>query len=389
MIYLDHAATTPVDPQVLAAMQPYFSELYGNALSVHRYGQKADYAVEQARQTLAGLLNCKPSEIIFTSGGTESDNLALRGAAWAARQQGRGHHLITSPVEHSAVGRTVAQLVESMGFTATCLPVDAAGRVNPADFDRACVPGTTVASVMLASNEIGTLQPVAELAAIARQRGVLLHTDAVQAPGQLDLDVQRLGVDLLSLSAHKFYGPKGIGLLYVREGTPLLPAQTGGSHEAGRRAGTHSTPLIVGMARALALATAAQAQRISHYTARRDQLIAGLLARVPGLQLTGHPVDRLPGHASFTLPDVEANQLLMHLDLRGLAASSASACKTGSPEPSEVLLALGYAVAAARGGLRLTVGKDTTAADIDRAIDIVAEAVAALRRLGARSRLPV
>lgn len=378
-IYLDHAATTPTDPRVVEAMLPYFSETFGNTSSAHSTGQRAESAVETARAAIARVFNCAPSEIVFTSGGTESDNLALRGAALA--RAARGRHLITTTVEHSAVIRTVGQLVEHMGFTSTLLSVDRHGRVDPEDLGDSITGSTTVVSVMYANNEIGTVEPIAELAAQARARGVVFHTDAVQAPGQLDLDVQALGVDLLSISAHKFYGPKGVGALYVRGGIDLIASQSGGSHEDYRRAGTLNTPGIVGMARALTLAHEEFEARTAHYRALRDQIIDGVLTRIPGAYLTGDPQHRLPAHASFVFDDVDGNLLLMHLDLKGVQASSASACKTGNPEPSDVLLAMGYPRDLAGSSLRLTVGRDTTAADIERALDILTETVARVRQI--------
>ncbi len=380
-VYLDHSASTPTDPRVLEAMLPYFTEVYGNALSVHSQGRRAEQAIENARMTIARLLNCKPFEIVFTGGGSESDNLALRGAAIAARDAGRGNRIITTPIEHSAIGRTVDQLADHYNFTKVLLPVAATGTVSTVDFERLCESDTVLASVMLANNEVGTLEPIAELAAIARERGVIFHTDAVQAGGQIQLDVQQLGVDLLSLSAHKFYGPKGVGVLYVRDGVNLVPSQSGGSHENGRRAGTHATPLIVGMAKALELASAEFETRTAHYAHVRDLLIEGVLSRIPEAQLTGHPTERLPCHASFVFLGIDANKLLIHLDMRGVAASSASACKTGNPEPSGVLLALGYDRSTALGSLRLSVGKDTTEDDAAYALDKIVESVATLKKL--------
>lgn len=377
-VYLDHSATTPTDPRVVDAMLPYFSEVYGNASSAHSFGRKAETAIEKARRTLATIFNCKPSEIVFTSGGSESDNLAVRGAAWWQRQRGQGHHLITTPIEHSAVGRTMTQLASVMGFEQTVLPVDQQGRVDVEDFAGAIRHETTLASVIYANNEVGTINPLPQLAAIAHEQGVLLHTDAVQAAGQLTLDVEALGVDLMSISAHKFYGPKGVGALYVRDGIELLPSQSGGSHEAGRRAGTHNTACIVGMAKALELAYAEHEQRLTHYRQMRDMLIEGITARVPQAIPTGHPEQRLPSHASFIFEGIDSNQLLMHLDLRGVAASSASACKTGNPKPSGVLLACGYSEEQARGSLRLTVGQQTTQEDIAYAVNVIAESVAKL-----------
>lgn len=374
-VYLDHSASTPVDPRVLDAMMPYFSEVYGNATSIHSHGRRAEQAIEDARATVARILNCQPGEVIFTSGGSEGDNLAIRGAAWRARQQGRGAHLVTMPLEHSAVSKTVTQLGDVMGFEYSVLPVDRYGQVDPDVFAESCGPETTLASIMYANNEVGTIEPVVELAAIARARGVLFHTDAVQAAGQVGLDVQKLGVDLLSISAHKFYGPKGVGALYCRKGVDLIPSQSGGSHENGRRAGTHNTPFIVGLARALEIAYDEFEQHVAHYRAMRDRLIEGVLARVPQAQLTGHPDNRLASHASFLFDGLDTNKLLMHLDMRGIAASGGSACKVGNPEPSAVLMALGYSEREALGGLRLTVGRQTAAEDIDYTIEMLAQVV--------------
>jgi cysteine desulfurase len=330
-VYLDYSASTPTDPRVVEAMMPYFSEVYGNASSLHSFGRKAEQAIEDARETLATIFNCQPSEIIFTSGGSESDNLAIRGAAWTAKE--RGNHLITTPVEHSAVSRTVGQLADMMGFEKTVLPVDQYAMVDVEEFANACHSGTTVASIIYANNEVGTIAPIPQLAAQAKERGVLFHTDAVQAAGQLTLDVQTLGVDMMSISGHKFYGPKGVGALYVRKGIDLSPHMTGGSHESGRRAGTHNTPFIVGMAKALQLAYDERESRLAHYKTMRDALIDGILNSVSDTHLSGHPEQRLPSHASFVFEGVDSTKLLMYLDMKGIAASSAPACKTGNPEP--------------------------------------------------------
>ena len=381
VVYLDHSATTPTDPRVVEAMVPYFSEVYGNPSSAHSFGRNAETAIEGARETVAKVLNCQPSEVVFTSGGSEGDNLAVRGAAWAARNAGRGAHLITTPIEHSAVVRTVSQLAAVQGFTETLLPVNKQGLVSVEAFRAAIQDDTILASVMYANNEVGTVQPIRELAAIARENGVIFHTDAVQAAGQLTLDVEELGVDLMSISGHKFYGPKGVGVLYVRDGVELLSSQTGGSHEDGRRAGTLNTPFIIGLAKALELAYADLEARTSHYASMRDRLIAGVLAETPGSALTGHPEQRMPSHASFVFPGIDANILLMHLDTKGVAASSASACKVGNPEPSGVLLALGHDRETALGSLRVTVGTQTTAEDIDYAVAMISDAVKRLQKL--------
>lgn len=380
-VYLDYAATTPTDPRVLEAMLPYFSEVFGNSHSAHRFGQQAEAAVELARASIARLLNCKPSEIIFTSCGSESDNLALRGTGLTRRQAGHGQRILTSTIEHSAVSRTAEQMATWMGFDWQAIPVDAQGQVSAQTLAEMCQAGANLVSIMYANNEVGTVQAIPELAKVAHVHGAVFHTDAVQAVGQLPLDVQALGVDMLSLAAHKFYGPKGVGLLYVREGIALVPSQSGGSHEQGRRAGTLSTPLIVGMAKALELAFSEYDSRRVHAIQLRNQLIERVLERVPDVRLTGHPSERLASHASFVFEGVDANKLLIHLDMRGVAASSASACKTGNPEPSEVLLALGYSRAEALSSLRLTVGYQTTEADIDYAVEALVESVAAVRSL--------
>ncbi len=379
-IYLDHSATTPVDPRVVQAMLPYFTEVYGNASSAHSYGRSAEHAIESARETIAAVLKCKPKEIVFTSGGSESDNLAVRGAAWYARQAGRGTHLITTPIEHGAIGKTIEQLAALQGFERTVLPVDRFGRVSVQDFEAACRPGTTLASIMYANNEIGSIQPISELATIAHEHGALFHTDAVQAAGQLSLDVNQLGVDLLSISGHKFYGPKGVGALYIRDDVDLTPAQTGGSHERGLRAGTQNTPLIVGLAEALRLAYEELETRTAHYRRLRDQLIGGVLATIPNARLSGHGSQRLPAHASFVFENIYSGTLVSLLDEQDIAASAASACKTGNPEPSSVLLALGYDRETAACSLRLTVGVQTKAQDIDYTVKTLAAAIKTLIR---------
>lgn len=380
-VYLDYSASTPVDPRVMEAMLPYFSEIFGNPSSSHRYGRAAERAIEESRETVAAVLNCRPGEVIFTSGGSESDNLALRGAAWRARKQGRPAKLITSPVEHSAVISTVQQMGALMDFETQIVPVDRYGLIDLAAFGEACANGGAVVSVIYANNELGSVNDLPALSRIARSNDILLHTDAVQAGGQLPLDVERLGVDMLSLSAHKFYGPKGVGVLFLRDGTDLAPAQTGGGHEAGRRAGTHNTPFIVGLAEALKLAYAECEERNARFRRLRDRIIDAVLRRLPAAELSGHPERRLPSHASFVLNGIDANALLMHLDLNGVAVSSGSACMTGNPEPAEVLLAVGYTAEQAKSGLRLSVGLGSTEADIDYALDVLVAAVGKLSRL--------
>ena len=378
-IYLDHSASTPVDERVIQAMLPYFNQFYGNASGLHHQARASARAMDQARRQAAGVLGCQPREVVFTGCGTESDNLAIRGAALAAQLAGRGRHLVTSPVEHHAVRHTIDQLCHDFGFEQTVVPVDRYGTVDPADVARAIRPDTVLISIMYANNEVGTIQPVAEIGALARQRGVVFHTDAVQAGGFLDLKVEPLQVDLLALSGHKFYAPKGVGALYVRHGLPLVPQQTGGGHEFNRRAGTENIPYIVGLATALELAQAARPEENRRLTALRERLVEGVLATVRGAQLTGHPRQRLPGHASFVIPGVDAGGLLMHLDMAGVCASSGSACATGMPEPSPVLLAMGIDPQLALGALRLTLGRSTTDADVDTVLDILPGIVQNLR----------
>ncbi len=363
-VYLDYAATTPLDERVLEAMLPYLRADFGNPSSVHYFGQRAETALEDARGRMAELLNCHPEELIFTSGGTESDNLALRGAAMAGRERG-ATRLLISPVEHDAITKTAHQLASEYGFNVEYLPVDEHGTVTPAAVAAAIDDKTALVSVILGNNEIGTVNPIAEIAAICSERGVPVHSDAVQSGAYLKLDMQALGVDMLSIGAHKFYGPKGVGALYVRSGAKLLPAQTGGSHEAGRRAGTPNVAYIVGMVRAFELAQTELDGRTQHFRTLCDRVIDGVLATVPDAQLSGHREQRLANHASFVFKNVDGNELLMLLDNAGFACSSGSACKTGDPAPSEVLLALGLSPEWALGSLRVTVGMQTTAADID------------------------
>ena len=382
LIYMDHAATTPVHPSVVEAMLPYLTEQYGNPSSVHTLGRGALAALDEARRTVAGVLGCTPREIVFTGGGSEADNLALRGAAFAAREKGRGSHIITSAVEHHAVLHTVEQLERHFGFEATILPVDATGRVSVADVAAALRPDTVLVSIMLANNEIGTLQPVADIARLVRAHGALMHTDAVQAGGMLDISVQALGVDMLTLAAHKFYGPKGVGILYVRQGTPLLPEITGGSQERNRRAGTENITGIVGAAAALQWSQAQRAEEAPRLTRLRDRLIADVLAAVPGTVLTGHPTERLPGLASFAIDGLSgAEELLLGLDLAGICASSGSACTSASLEPSYVLRACGLPSALAVGSLRLSLGHANTDADVDAVLTTLPPLVERLRAL--------
>ena len=370
-VYLDHAATTAVDPRVVEAMLPFWTEKFGNASSIYRQGREAAHALDEARQTVAGILNCSPNEVIFTSCGTESDNLALRGVAFDRRQRVGKNHIITSSIEHHAIGHTVEQLQERFGFEATYVPVDRYGLINPADVEEAIRPETALISIMYANNEVGTIEPISEIGMLARERKIPFHTDAVQAGGSLSLDVKALNVDLMSLSAHKFYGPKGVGILYARRGVPLLPMQTGGGHERRRRAGTENVAFAVGLATALRLAYDEAKEVNERLVKLRDRLIQGVLERIPDSQLSGHPTRRLPNSASFLFKYVEGESILLNLDLAGVAASSGSACTSGSLEPSHVLTAMGYSHEVAHGSLRLTLGKENTDADVDYVLDIL------------------
>lgn len=381
MIYLDHSATTAVDPRVVAAMAPFWSDVYGNPSSLYGLGRRAAAALEDARSRIAQILNCQPGEIVFTGGGTESDNLALRGVGLAQASRGR-RHIITTPVEHHAVLHSVADLAEHFDFEVSYVPVDRHGLVDPAAVEAAIRPDTALISVMYANNEVGTVQPVADIGIIARQHGVPFHTDAVQAGGYLSLDVAALGADLLALSAHKFYGPKGVGLLYVRRGIRLWQVQTGGNQERGRRSGTENVPYIVGMAHALELVQAGREAENARLIALRDRLATGILAHIPDVEVTGHPSQRLPGHLSLVVRGVEAGGVLMALDLAGVAASSGSACASGAPTPSHVLTAMGFSPAHAMGALRLTLGRENTEADVDFVVETLPGIVARMRAMG-------
>jgi len=384
LTYFDYAATTPVDPRVLAAMQPYFTDTFGNPSSVHRYGQRADAAVESARETIAAALNCRPDEIVFTSCGTESDNLALRGAVLAMRAKSSANWILTARTEHHAISKTAEQLEKQYGFQIEWLESDEFGMLSPETVEKALYSGSALVSVMYANNEIGSLNPIAEIARVCRTHGVPFHTDAVQAAAYLPVDVQALDVDLLSLGAHKFYGPKGVGALFVRKGTPILPAQTGGGQEFGLRAGTQNVPYIVGFAEALRLTVAERDQRAAHVRPLRDRIIGQVLEAIPDARLTGHPELRLPNHASFAFKDVDGNLLLTLLDSAGFACSSGSACKTGNPEPSEVMTAIGLSRDWGLGSLRITLGTATTPAQIDTFLKVLPGLVQKARDLNRR-----
>ena len=377
-IYLDHAATTPLDPRVLDAMVPYLTTEYGNASSIYTLGRHAMQAIDHSREQVAEVLHCRPTEVAFVGCGSESDNLAIKGIAFAAQK--KGNHLITSSIEHHAVLHT-CQYLERFGFKTTYLPVDGYGRIDPDDVGRAITDATVLVSIMYANNEVGTIEPIAEIGRICRAKKVPFHVDAVQAGGAVPLDVTALNVDLLSLSAHKFYGPKGMGILYVRQGMRLLPQLQGGSQERGRRAGTENVAGIVGTATALRLAQDELTGVTPRLKALRDRLIEGILT-VPKSRLTGHPTERLPNNASFCFEGIEGESILLKLDLLGIAASTGSACTSGSVDPSHVLIAMGLPAEWSRGSLRLTLGKANTQADVEAVISVLPGIIEKLRSLG-------
>jgi cysteine desulfurase len=381
-VYLDYAATTPVDERVVAAMEPYFNQQFGNPSSVHTFGQRAEAALEAARESVAQGLNCRPDEVIFTACGSESDNLALRGAALAARKDRDANHILISPVEHDAVTRTAEQLAQVFGFELQYLPVDEYGMVHPEAVAERLRDDAAVVSVMYANNEIGTINPVAEIGALCREKGIPFHSDAVQGAAHLSADAAALNVDLMAIGAHKFYGPKGVGALYVRNGTPLVPILTGGSQESGLRAGTHNIPYIVGLAEAFRLVQDERQGREQRLHTMRDHIVGRILEEIPDARLTGHPTMRLPNHASFVFKGADGNALLTLLDVEGYACSSGSACKTGDPEPSEVLTALGLTAEWALGSLRVTLGKDTTIGEVEAFLEALPGAVERVRGLG-------
>ncbi len=372
-IYMDHSATTPVRDEAVAAMTPYFAEFYGNPSSLHSVGRKAGAALADARRTVADLIGAHPREVIFTGCGSESDNAALRGIAHARREKTGANRIITSPIEHEAVLYTAEDLRHHYGFDLTILPVDSEGLVRLADVEEALGDGNDVAvvSVMYANNEVGAIQPISKIGALCRERGVPFHTDAVQAAGKLPLNVEELNVDALSTSAHKFYGPKGVGFLYLRTGTPYLSYLVGGGHENGKRAGTENVPYIAALARALALVEAEREEETARLRVLRDQLIGGILEGVEGARLTGSATRRLDNHASFVFEGIEAEGLLIGLDMAGVAASSGSACTSGAQEPSHVLTAMGIPAIDAAGALRLSLGRSNTPEDVRYVLDLL------------------
>ncbi|MCC7362955.1 MAG: cysteine desulfurase [Dehalococcoidia bacterium] len=383
-IYLDHAATTPPDPRVLDAMWEVYSAHWGNPSSIYLEGQDAHRVLDEARRTCAALLGAAPKEIVFTSGGTESDNAAIRGAAYGQRARGRGDHIVTTQIEHHAVLHTVEQL-EREGFRATYVPVDGEGVVDLGALEAAVTPETAVVSIMAANNEVGTLQPVAAAARIARERSpkVVVHTDAVQAAGAVDITPAQLGVDLLSLAGHKLHGPRGIGLLYIKNRTPFQASMLGGSQEKERRAGTENVAGAVGLARAMELAWGEREARGEHVRRLRDRLLFGVPERVPDTVITGplDPAGRLPNNFSCCFRNVEGESVLLALDLADVAASSGSACTTGALEPSHVLTAMGIDADLAHASLRLTLGHQNTDEEIDRVLELLPAIVGRLRAL--------
>jgi len=371
MIYLDYSATTPVDPRVLDVMAPYFSDSFGNPSSVHRFGQQAESAVDSARETVARVLHCRPDEILFTSGGSESDNLAIRGAAYAMRENTGAKWILASRAEHPAVTKTLLHLEKYEGFLIEWLDVNEKGMISPETVMKAVCDDTTIVSVMYANNEIGTINPIKTIAGICHANNVLFHSDAVQAAAYLPVDVNELGVDMMSLGAHKFYGPKGVGALFVRKGTPLVSHLTGGGQEFSLRAGTQNVPYIVGFAEALRLTHEEREQRVEHVRPLRDKIIGAVLKAIPDSMLTGDINLRLPQHASFAFKDVDGNLLLTLLDTAGFACSSGSACKTGNPEPSDVMTSIGLTRNWGLGSLRVTLGTSTTNEQVESFLKVL------------------
>jgi cysteine desulfurase len=378
MIYLDHNATTRLHPEVLRIMEPYLKEQFGNASSSYRLGREAKIALEKSRKKVADCLGAKSQEIIFTGGGTESDNLAIRGTARILRT--KGSHIITSGIEHHAVLKTCEDL-EKEGFRVTYLPVNADGQVDPDDVLKNIGKNTILISIMAANNETGVIQPISEIGTIARQKGIIFHTDAVQAVGKISVHVENLSVDLLSVSAHKFHGPKGVGALYIRDQTPLSPVLTGGHHEHNLRAGTENIPGIVGLAEALSIANRNQSATVQTLSNLRDRFESTILRIIDGVQINGANAPRVPNTSNMSFQFIEGESILLHLDLKGICASSGSACSTESPEPSHVLLAMGVPAHTAQGAIRFSLGKDNTSDEIDYVIETLLEITNKLRKI--------
>ena len=377
-IYLDYAATTPIHPEVVRAMLPYLSDAFGNPSSIHSFGQEARAAIEEARDKIAALIGARSKEVVFTCGGTEADNLAIKGIACANRN--KGNHIITTAIEHHAVVES-CKFLQRQGFEATYLPVDSYGLVDPRDVKKAITDKTILISVMHANNEIGTIEPIAEIGKIAQGKGIYFHTDAVQTVGHIPVDVNELGVDLLAMSAHKLYGPKGVGALYVRKGTKIIPLLHGGEQERGYRASTENVPAIVGFGEAVAIAHRELGEEAKYLVPLRNKLIEGLMGCIDHIHLNGHPTQRLPNNVNVSIEFVAGETMLLNLDLQGIAASTGSACSSGGMEPSHVLLALGLSPNLADDSLRFTLGRETTDEEIDRVLEILPQIVAKLRAM--------
>lgn len=382
-IYFDNAATTPTDPEVVEAMRPFFTEKFGNPSTLYDIGREAKAAIEEAREKVAALIGADPSDVLFTSGGTESDNHALIGVAYANEK--KGNHIITTAIEHHAVLEP-AEFLKERGFKVTILPVDEYGLVDPKEVKKTITDKTVLISVMHANNEVGTIEPIAEIGKIAREAGAYFHTDAVQTVGHLPIDVNAMNIDILSMSGHKFYGPKGIGAIYIRKGTRIIPFMHGGGQERKKRAGTHNVPGIVGLGKAAEIAAARMEEEASHLVRLRDKLIKGILDRVEDVRLNGHPTERLPNNVNVCVEGAEGEAMLLSLDMEGICVSSGSACTSGTLNPSHVLLAMGISPEIAHGSLRLTLGRSTTEAEIDFFLDVLPPIVERLRKMSPLKR---
>ena len=379
-VYFDHSATTPVDPQVIEAMLPFFNEKYGNPSSIHSFGREVKVALEEARETVADFCNVRAADIYFCSGGTESDNLAIKGIAYELRK--KGNHIITSKVEHHAVLHT-CEFLEKEGFEITYVAPDKYGMIHPEAVEKAIRDDTILITIMHANNEVGTINPIEKIAEISRNKGVLVHVDAVQSFGKIPIDLSKLPVDLMSMSGHKIYGPKGVGVLYIRKGVKLAKLTHGGGHERNRRAGTENIPGIIGMAKAVAIRKGRIEEENERVKSLRDSFFEKITDTIPRVYLNGHPEERLAGHLNLSFQGIEGESLLLSLDLKGIAASSGSACTSGSIDPSHVLSAMGVKPELAQSSIRFTLGKDNTEEDVDYTVSIVPEIVQRLRKMSA------
>jgi len=382
-IYMDYAATTPTHPEVIDAMKPYFSDKFGNPSSIHSFGREAKKAIDEARDNIAGFIGARSDEIIFTSGGTEADNFALEGIAYANEK--KGNHIVSTPIEHHAVTNCLGFL-KRRGFDITYVPVDGTGSVDPEDIRKAITDKTILVSVMHANNEIGTIEPIAEVGKICREKGVYFHTDAVQTFGHMPIDVRKLNIDLLSASAHKLYGPKGVGMIYIRKGIKIVPYLHGGEQEAGKRASTENVPGIVGFAKAVEIAKGEMGQLDAKLSGLRDKLMKGILSRIEDSRLNGHPTKRLSNNVNVSISYIEGESMLLRLDMEGIAGSTGSACSSGSLEPSHVLLAIGLGHEMAHSSLRLTLGGWTTEEEVDQVLEVLPKVVNKLREMSPLKR---